>query len=506
MKMVEALAHSKYLWLLLAFAFFTRIFYLFDNAIPFSFDHGKDSLAIMDMVLNLSPKFIGPWTSIPGLYFGPAWYYLLAPFYLLFGFNPVAGAFAMLLLVLLQVFLAAKYFGKYEALIIATAPLWFILSKSAWNPYPMTLVSLGILVLLWKSLPARSFTNKTAFLLGCVASFGFHFSAAFAIFYPIIILASVVLFRIRFSLRQILLAALGFVVPFTPQILFELRYNFSQLRAILNYFQEGEEHALSWEKILDVLKTTFGEIRLGILPEINYLGSFSSVIVLALVMGLVVILWQTAWNKEVRQRFLLAALFTFIPILGYFFLHFNVWYVYAIVPAIVLLVGSILRQAPRWFSTLYVALLLLGPIMMGVQYFASDKAALLQSRGFLPVKIETLDRIESIADGRPYASYHYVPDIYDFSYQYLYYWRGLQGHSMPTEFSYKPGEVSYVVQKADLSTRIPNREGEPELIFFIVESPEKSELLERWWGQQQYSEIVQTIEISPSIMLFVATP
>jgi hypothetical protein len=506
MKFPEKLLRSKGIRLLLVFSFLIRVFYLFDNAIPFSFDHGKDSLAIMDLVLNLSPKFIGPWTSIPGLYFGPAWYYLLAPFYLLFGFHPVGGAVAMLVLVLIQIFLAQKYFGKYEALIIATAPLWFILTKSAWNPYPMTVVSLGVLIVVTQAISAKFLTQKQAFLLGLISSFGFHFSAAFAIFYPVIILAALLLFRVRLSIKNALLAGAGFFVPFLPQLLFELRYNFSQVRAVLQYFQEGEDHAFSTEKILEVLRTTFGEIRLGILPETNYLGNFSTVVVVALVVGLVVLLWQKAATKEVRERFILAGLFTFIPVCGYFFLHFNVWYVYAIVPAIVLLVGSLLRHSPRWFRSGYVALLILGSIMMGIQYFAHEKADLLQSRGFLPIKIQTLDRIESIANGRSYASYHYVPDIYDFSYQYLYYWRGLHGHAMPTEFSYKPGEQSYLVQKAELSQRIPSPTELPEVIFFIVESPEQSDFLEQWWGQQRFGEITETIEMSPSLTLYVATP
>jgi len=259
-----------FLLLLLFYAFITRIGYLWDNAIPFSFDHGKDSLAILDMLVNLSPKFIGPWTSIPGLYFGPAWYYLLAPFYLLTGFNPVGGAVAMLALVLLQVFLAYKYLGKYEAVLIATAPLWFILSKSAWNPYPMTLISLVLLILLKKARAAGKLTLVSAFLLGLFASFGFHFSAAFAIFYPVSIVCAVLFFRIRFRLKEVLATGLGFFLPFLPQFLFELKYNFSQTRAVLAYFQQGESDAFGSEKILQVLKTTGGEIALGIFPETSF--------------------------------------------------------------------------------------------------------------------------------------------------------------------------------------------------------------------------------------------
>lgn len=506
MQLLDGLKKQWHLLGLLLFAFVSRLFYLVGNTIPFSFDHGKDSLAIMDLVVNLSPKFIGPWTSIPGLYFGPAWYYILAPFYWLFGFNPVGGAFAMLLLVLLQIFLAYKYFGKYEALILACAPMWFILSKGAWNPYPMTLATIGVLILLKKAIAQRVLTPRLAFGLGFVAAFGFHFSAAFAIFYPVIVVAALLIFRVRFRLKQVALAAFGFFLPFLPQLLFELRYNFSQARAIVRYFQEGEDHTFSFAKILEVLHTTFGEIRLCILPETNYLGSFSGVVLTMLVAALAVVIYRHRHQEETRQNFLLAALFVLIPVGGFFFLHFNVWYVYAITPAVVLLMASSIRMAPKWLQISTAMLLLLGPVMMYLQYFSADRDTLLQSRGFLPIKIQTLDRIEEIAAGRPYASYHYVPDIYDFSYQYLYFWRAYHGHTLPTEFSYKPGESSYVVQKPDLLERFPAPHTEPEVIFYVVENPENSEFLASWWNQQQFGAIQQEIEMSPSVKLYVATP
>ena len=58
----------------------TRLPYLIDNTIPFQFDHGKDSLAVMHMWLLRKPKFVGPWTSIPGSILWSSLVLLTSPF------------------------------------------------------------------------------------------------------------------------------------------------------------------------------------------------------------------------------------------------------------------------------------------------------------------------------------------------------------------------------------------------------------------------------------------
>ena len=83
-KIINVLKKEWYVLALIVFVIVTRYIFLHDATIPFGFDHGKDSLAVFHMWTTRSLKFIGPWTSIPGLYFGPAWYYLLLPGLLLF--------------------------------------------------------------------------------------------------------------------------------------------------------------------------------------------------------------------------------------------------------------------------------------------------------------------------------------------------------------------------------------------------------------------------------------
>lgn len=57
-------------------------FWQFEHAISFGWDQGRDAFAVRDL---LHGKFLlkGPRTGVGDFYLGPAYYYLLAPFYLI---------------------------------------------------------------------------------------------------------------------------------------------------------------------------------------------------------------------------------------------------------------------------------------------------------------------------------------------------------------------------------------------------------------------------------------
>src|SRR3989344_506891 len=100
------------IWLLV-WAALTRLPIIASGTMLFGFDQGRDALAVLHLIKTLNPVFIGPWTSIPGLFFGPGWYYLLAPAYWLTQGNPLSGPLTMFVLGLIGIALAYKYLGAY---------------------------------------------------------------------------------------------------------------------------------------------------------------------------------------------------------------------------------------------------------------------------------------------------------------------------------------------------------------------------------------------------------
>jgi len=175
-------------------------------------------------------------------------------------------------------------------------------------------------------------------------------------------------------------------------------------------------------------------------------------------------------------------------------------------PMAVILVSRIINQNPKLNRLIFVGLLIAGAITQVDRYYVQDRLKLQASRAFLQVKLETIAYIREKAEDKPFAVYHYVPDIYDFSYQYLYFQQAWQGLSLPAEFTYQPNVTPYIAEKEDLlkyfTTKGMADNREPELVFFVVEKPENKDFLQDWWNQQHYQEILNEKKISQDVIVY----
>jgi len=460
---------------LLLFALATRLPHLFGYNIPFSFDHGRDAIAVLDLIKTFSLKFIGPWTSIQGLFFGPGWYYLLAPLYWLLNGNPLAGPLTMLLISLVTIGLAYKYFGVFEAIIFATAPIFTIISVSAANPFPMVLI--GLLILITLKNPKKHF-----FGIGLLISLGFHFSSALAVFYLLIVPLILFIKKIKLNLKQLIV---GLIIPFIPQLLFEIKNNFIELRSLINYFVAGESQQITPGKIKIVTNSIIHELDLAILPDNLFLKYLSIGLLLT---GMVYFIRK----RKIKSFWPEIGLFLLIPTIGFWWLHFNIWYVYGLLPVVVIAIGRILRSTPKIITYSYLSLLIIGAIKVPVRQTGA---------AFLSVKLEVLNYIEEQTQGKSYSSYQYLPNIYDYAYQYLYFWRGFNGHNLPVEFSYQPSEISYVTEKLGLLKKFENQPTKAEKTFLIIEKPENvwHYPLEAWLGRIKFSQVISKKEFGPEL-------
>ncbi len=504
---------NKFFFVLLLLAAIVRYLYIKDSMVPFLFDHGKDSLAILHMLAVPEFKFIGPWTSIPGLYFGPAWYYLLAPFYLVSHYNPASAAAAMSVLVLFQMYLVYKYFNIESAAIVGFSGFWVMISKSAWNPYPMTLLTIIIFILLLEQLKLKKLDSKLLAGLALTSSFGFHFSSAFAIFYPVII--AIILFGNKFkpTIKQIAIAFGSFLIPFIPQILFELKNGFPQYHAILNYFSKGGEgDGLSIEKVNHVLREFIGQNRLIVFEVMGETSKYLGYIFIIFVFGAVFyILKQKKIDKKIKNILIISVIFFLIPGIGFLFLHFNLWYVYPLVPVATILVGTLINKLPKKISLIFMSLYVITAVIRLNYYLKIEKPKFISDSGFYPIKKDVVNYIREDAAGRDYSVYTYKPDIYDFPYQYEFLVQGLEGKELPLEFAYEPNVVSYVKEKNDLLATIDTKYGQrwrgtPKVIYYIITDNDGSELLGNWWGRQKYSEIIAEKKFGERLTVYTALP
>ena len=108
-----------------------------------------------------------------------------------------------------------------------------------------------------------------------------------------------------------------------------------------------------------------------------------------------------------------------------------------------------------------------------------NSEALKSDPALLSNQIEAIKFIESDSEGIDYTVYVYTPTIYDYSYQYLFWWQGkVKKIRFPQEFAYLPGQPSYVRNK-NFYTVDPE---ETDIVYLIIEENQENEFYtkENW--------------------------
>src|SRR3989338_6283356 len=118
-------------------------FYRIREYITFLGDEGRDLIVVKRMLIDHKFTLLGPITSVGSMYMGPIYYYFMAPFLLLWNYDPVGPAvmvafFSVATLILLYL-LCAEFFifgsiGLIATFLYAISPLPIIYGHSSWNP------------------------------------------------------------------------------------------------------------------------------------------------------------------------------------------------------------------------------------------------------------------------------------------------------------------------------------------------------------------------------------
>ena len=73
--------------------------------------------------------------------------------------------------------------------------------------------------------------------------------------------------------------------------------------------------------------------------------------------------------------------------------------------------------------------------------------------------IEAVDWVYNKTQGEGFKAYNYVPEIYDYPYQYIYWWYGRKTYGyMPEKIEYEPDVVSYIPRQVQFleNTKLEN--------------------------------------------------
>ncbi len=433
------------LFILIA-AFFVRV-YRVDELLGFYFDQGRDALVIWDLIKNGRLFLIGPVTGLPGIFLGPFFYYLLAPFYFLGQGNPVYPAvflaalstFAVFMLYYLGKTMHSKEAGILAAIIGAFSYHIFLTSRWLSNPNPILLSSVVLLWALWKIVQRKG--GRWWVLAALIVGISLHFEAASAVFYiplfAIFTIWQVAIYKTSGGkngnapgIKTALLSAAVFFATLLPQILFDFRHG----HILFNNFSELFLEERAFSGITKYLLETRLEFFWSGFSNLVFINSPQ---VAKFVFGFLTLFYIANGKKFKKGLTPLFAIFLLTPVLGYLFFHGNHGAVYTyyisgyFLPFILLtalLLGELWRQ--RKGMVLVVVFMFL---------FFIPNGKLVKDYLVNPVNGETdiyfknqmaaVDWVFEDARDKEFDKFNvdvYVPPVIPHAYDYLFLWQGTE--------------------------------------------------------------------------------
>lgn len=251
------------LLIILAIGIFLRV-YQIEERFDFAYDGDVASWVVRNIVVDKHVRLIGQQISAPGIYIGSLFYYLLIPFYLLSGMDPIGGAYLMVVIATLTVisyyFVFSKLFNRYVGLIAAFLQAvlldrvyydrWAVPSTltgfwSIWYFYCLINVVRGN----WTVLPIL------AVLIGLI----WHIHIAL---FPALLAVPVsVILSGKFPPKKWVLVFVGvLVLTNLPLGLFELKHNFLQTRSFWENLFSDHQYGNGLYKLSVVLGMLYSNL------------------------------------------------------------------------------------------------------------------------------------------------------------------------------------------------------------------------------------------------------
>lgn len=235
------------LFFLILVGSYLRLTGVFTNSFAFTYDVGRDLLAVRDIVVLHKISLIGPTSGLPGVFYGPWWYLVLVPFFILFGGNPQGIAFSIsflgIVLIILAYILGKKIDGKLLGFSFATitAVSSGTILTQIWSPDLAPFFVFLSLLALYKIYKEKSVSLKYPFLLGLFLGLTQEMGIVFgSIFLLGIILSIIINVYKKISLKSTISFLLGFLFILLPRILFEFRHQFLMTKAFISFVMGGD--------------------------------------------------------------------------------------------------------------------------------------------------------------------------------------------------------------------------------------------------------------------------
>ncbi len=441
------------LYLIILIGSYIRLAGVFTNSFAFTYDVGRDMLALWNIAYLHKLTLIGATTGLPGVFYGPWWYYMLTPFFIIFGGNPQGLDFIMALTGIASIVLAYVFGRKIQgsltglifAGLIGASPVMVSLSAQIWNPNIAPFFVLLIFLMLRKIFSGEK--NRRLlyfFLLGIFLSLSIDIEIVYGILFTLGIFISLgLILRNKIKLKEVVSLAFGLLVIASPRILFELRHHFLMSKSFIKFVTSGGTSHTASSLISDFinrLSFMFSQFSSTVALNNEILG-----LIFLFFIALTLFLFYKKENIITKDFINLSLIVIATFIVGTTFFSHDIWPHYLVgLPVIyIFLISVSFYMLGKQIKNKYVV-----PIAVFILILVNfNPVAIFQSLtqplwiGDASVyrnQLAVINYVYKQANGRSFKYVVYTPPVYDYTYQYLFMWYG------ENAFHYEPSQQSHL--------------------------------------------------------------
>lgn len=417
-----------------------RIGGIITDSFPFTYDVGRDMLAVEKIILKHQFPLIGATTGLSGLFYGPWWYYILSIPFFISGGNPQFIASFMVLVGILTIILiyyfgekiGGNFLGLILAYFVAFSPMMIGISAQIWNPNFIPFFIVLVLFLINKLFISskKNIPPQYFFFFGLLLGLILDLEIVFGIIFLIGIGISIfILFKEKIQLNKIFFILAGFLLVLLPRLLFELRHDFLMTRKLLGYLDQifTQDNSLSFQiHIADTLKIFKSQLDQTLFGQNPLIGS-GAIILFAVI--LLAYYKNFELTKKLYLKFIAIVLVCFIIILSVF--PGDIWGHFLIgVPILyILLTSLVISEIKKCINAsslvIYLVLLVLFIVYLNdVKFSINFKPSWEGDAAVYRNQIAVVNYIYKMANGKRFNYVTYTPSVHDYIYQYLLPWYG----------------------------------------------------------------------------------
>lgn len=408
----------------------------------FTYDQGRDLLKVAQIIFDHHLTLIGATTGLQGVFYGPWWYYFLSPILFLSDGNPqgVANFFGFLsiltivfLYILLKKITNSPLLAFSLAFVASTSGSWMFAPTIIWNTSLTPILLIAFFYFIDKIINTRQSTSLYFFLLGAITFLIMDSELPFGLMLSLYLLIAVFLFRKIFYKKQLLLSILGLAIILLPRIVFDIRHNFLISRSIISYLIEpkiyGDQIPMVqrfWYRV-DLYWGVFSQA----FTENNKFVGLLFLIILGVIT--VFILKDRKIRTKMRNDILLKfSLLLCIFSLLFFTLYKDVvwnYYLIGIPTLLIIIIAKIFSYAFK-VEKLKLGMSILIGLLVVLNFtkgLSSPFKITWQGDGATYRNQKMI--MDYILGQKPhdYSYYAYTPAIFDYPFEYLFYWYAKKG-------------------------------------------------------------------------------